>query len=204
MVIRKGAISMRNCKKCGALIYGDFLFCGKCGEPVADIRKPSDVIKMKKPKRFGAVRSKVRKSFELNLAVSAVWLVITAVSVFLLFRAISYLRAASATINHIMYQLVLKYEYVREGLSLSYVAPELRTTVKYFLSAVYIAALAILISAGLFFIYCHVKRCVLIKKRAPGPVGLNKIQNIAITVFKILAVVFAAVIIAANLFIILI
>lgn len=195
---------MNNCKKCGALIYGDFLYCGKCGEPVNSAQKPAGVIEIKKTGKIKLLRGRMKRSAALNFTFAGIWAVLSGAAVILLVNTAAFLKASSAGIANTLRQLSLKYSYVKEGLSASYIAPECRAAARYFLGWVYAAALIIFLASGIFFTSCHLYKGIRLAKKARIPVGLDKVHSSVITAVKIIFLIFALIILAAYIFILVI
>ncbi len=146
---------MINCKRCGAIVGADHIFCGKCGEPVNREVSEKRVIKVKRPRKIFIFEKKLLKSKVFVGVFSGIWAVLSAVLVFLLTDTLRGIKAASSSIGVVVSQLLYKYEYVKEGLSLSYISAEFSSVINYGLDWAFLVLNIILIAVSflLFLIY---------------------------------------------------
>jgi len=156
---------MQNCKKCGALMSDDFIFCGKCGEPVVKNAPKEMYVKTKKVNSLRRFERRLSKSVLLNGIFSALWILISLASSFLFFEILRRIRAGSAGINYALNQLIMKYEYVKEGLSLSYISEQLTQIVNYTILWAFLIFLTITVICGIALTITHILKIIEIKKR---------------------------------------
>lgn len=156
---------MRNCKKCGAIMRDDFVFCGVCGEPVEKNVFGEKFVKTKKINSIRRLERRLTKSTGLNILFSSVWLVISVICVFLFLGTFRGIRASFAGISYAYSQMILKYEYIREGLSYSYISSEFTMLVNFIMSWVLLIFFAITVILGIVMAVTHIIRITEIKKR---------------------------------------
>ena len=143
---------MLNCKKCGALIGKDFIFCGKCGEPVKNSMDSRKIAKAKKYTKINVLRKKIADSGNLNFIFAAVVFLIGAGFALESFFNIKNIISHYWQMGGVYAQYVLKYEYIKEGLSFSYTAKEFNLLADYV--SMWISAVCYIITAISFFAVC--------------------------------------------------
>lgn len=171
---------MINCKKCGALIGKDFVFCGKCGEPV---KNSMDIRMVAKPKKYTKIRSlkkKIAESSLLNFIFSGVFLVLGTALGYAAFLKSRIISSLYWSMEAVYKQYILKYEYVKEGLSLSYAANEYRWLVDYVFLWIFAVILIIIAIAFLTVSIVKLLRGInLVKQRERKTTVFEKIEFIS-------------------------
>ncbi len=190
-----GVIFMGNCKRCGALIGDEFVFCGRCGAPVYDNQKEGKVIKAKKLKKLKKFERKISSSASLNIVMFLLWAVISALWVLLFFGAYKDIRIASAGIGDAVGQLMSKYAYVKEGLSLSYISAEFSIVADYVLSWSYAVFSVLAAVGGIILSAVHFVNFIGIKKGKRFP-KIMKLRSVVSKILMILIFTFVIILIA--------
>lgn len=170
---------MENCKKCGAIISPGFIYCGRCGTPVNDTKEVKPDIKTKKSRFLKKAGIILRTSSAANIILTILLTALCVFSVYSLIRLIYSLRASAPALDGFISQLKLKFAYVREGLSISYVAKELEYIVTYSLDWIYLGLSIFGVLFSAFNITCCISRLVYLiknKNTAIRPVRLNRVQ----------------------------
>lgn len=167
---------MGNCKKCGALIGADFVFCGKCGEPVNRHRNEEILIKAKKLRRLRRFERKLSGSALLNGIFSGVWAVLGVLWSLLFLGGLRDIRIETGGIGTVWNQLILKYDYVREGLSLSYISAEFTQVADYIFLWIFTVFSAIMAISSIVLLAAHLIKAISLKKGVRDNAALSKIR----------------------------
>ena len=158
---------MAVCSKCQREIQDKDVFCGYCGNLVLP---PHDIVidgrKNRKIKKFV---SKTAHSYKMNLLMLILNFVLILCFSFLSYLIVSNLLSNAEDIKKVMIQIMVKYKYIEEGLSLSYLSRDIRIILKLILNIVFLTGSFI----GAFFngIYAilHILLINNIKKREQVP-----------------------------------
>ena len=194
---------MENCKRCGAIISPGFLYCGKCGCPVNPSAEYKPDIKTKKLKAFKKLDALVRNSVTANGCFLGISVLILTLAILYIINLVYALKASTPALSVFITQLGLKYEYVREGLSISYVAPELNYIITYALDWLYLTLSVIIAMLSAFNSVCFTSRLVYLiknKRTAIRPVRLNRVQATVFRISVYTVAVFIIIAVAANIF----
>ena len=186
---------MNNCKKCGAIIGADYIFCGKCGEPVSRGVSEEKPVKVKKLKRIYFLEKKLSRSPVFNGIFCGVWAILSGMWLMLIAEALRNIRIDTTGIGILWSQFLYKYEYVKEGLSLSYVSKEFNSLVNYaVLWAFFVFSAVIAVVSVILFVVFLIRFIFIKKGRAYGKT-LEKIKRITAKTGLISIAVFVVVII---------
>ena len=194
---------MENCKKCGAIISPGFIYCGKCGAPVNPQTQSGTVIKTKKIKAFKKAGMIIRNSPATNIILSVISSIIFILSLLYIVKLIYAIKASAPALDIYIEQFNLKYGFVREGLSLSYVGTELKYIITYILDWLYIALSGTVAGFSVFNIICCTLRVICLSKNkntAIRPVRLNRIQTAVFRIFLYIVCAFIILFITAGIF----
>ncbi len=185
---------MGNCKRCGALIGADYMFCGKCGEPVYGNQKEGKVIKAKRLRKLKRFEKKLSSSYVLNIIMTSAWAVISALWAFFFFGGCKDIRIASSGIGDSVGQLVSKYEYVKEGLSLSYISSEFSTVADYVISWSFTVFAALSAALGVILAVTYLLNFIGLKRGRKIP-GVMKVRFLVSKLLLILTLLFIIILI---------
>ena len=155
---------MENCKKCGALIGKDFMFCGRCGAPVYETVNNGKIAKVKKLRKLKRFERKLSVKPFLNLVVSGIWFMLSLLWGVLSWGGCKDIRIASAGINDAVGQLIYKYQYVKEGLSLSYISTEFALVADYVCLWAFEIFSFVAAVSGIILFVCYLVNFIRIKK----------------------------------------
>lgn len=157
---------MINCKKCGALIGKDFVFCGKCGEPVKNSINNRMVARTKKYTKIRSLRKKIADSSLLNFILSGACFLIGSAFIYQALMKINIISTLYREMGEIYNQYILKYEYIKEGLSFSYAANEYIKLVDYVCLWIFAFLFIIIAAAFLTVFITRLLRGIKILKRS--------------------------------------
>lgn len=163
-IFENGVIFMGNCKKCGALIGEDYVFCGKCGAPVCESRKQGRFIKHKNIKKLKRLEKKLSSSSVLNLVMSGICAAVSFLWIFFFFGGCTDIRISSASIGDTIGQLAFKYNYVKEGLSLSYISGEFARMADYIVLWAFTVFSILMAAAGIILAVTYIINYAIIRK----------------------------------------
>ena len=138
----------------------DFVFCGVCGEPADKNISHDKYVKTKKINGIRRFERKLSRSTLLNGIFGGIWGVIAIISVFFCLGTFQGIRADSAGIGYTYSQLLLKYEYVKEGLSASYVSHEFSEIVNFGMLWVLFVFFVLTLIFGLILAVSHIIRAI--------------------------------------------
>ena len=153
---------MALCSVCGKEIKENHIFCGYCGASVINMEKV--VIDGRKNKKIKYIINRVCHFEKFNILLTVVFAVLLALSIFVTVENVKRSVMFGDNFSEVVNQLYFKYEYIKEGLGLSYLSREIAFIFEYVNNIILIigGALGMLISA--FYISFNTRILYLRKK----------------------------------------